>query len=80
MTDINKPPDSNRDDKKSSTQLWQYAGIGGQLLVSLGIGVFLGLKADEWMNFNIPLLVWILPLLILIAMIARLIKATSTKK
>lgn len=75
MTDINKPADKN-----SSTQLWQYAGIGGQLLVSLGIGVFLGLKADEWLNFKIPLLVWILPLLILIAMIARLIKATSKKK
>ena len=75
MTDINRPPDKN-----SNAQLWQYAGIGGQLLVSLGIGVFLGLKADEWLNFKIPLLVWGLPLLILIAMIARLIKATSKKK
>lgn len=75
MTDINK-----RVDQKGSTQLWQYAGIGGQLLVSLGLGVFLGLKGDEWLNFTFPLLVWILPLLILIAMIARLIKATSKKK
>lgn len=80
MTDINRPPGNYGDDKKSRAQLWQYAGIGGQLLVSLGIGVFLGLKADEWLNFKIPLLVWILPLLILIAMIARLIKATSKKK
>jgi hypothetical protein len=79
MTDINKPPDTYRN-KKGSAQLWQYAGIGGQLLVSLGIGVFLGLKTDEWLNFKIPLLVWILPLLVLIAMIARLIKATSKKK
>lgn len=75
MTDINRPVD-----KKSNAQLWQYAGIGGQLLVSLGIGVFLGLKVDEWLEFKIPLLVWMLPLLILIAMIARLIKATSNKK
>ena len=74
MTEINKHAD-----KKSSTQLWQYAGIGGQLLVSLGIGVFLGLKGDEWLNFKIPLLVWLLPLVILIAMIARLIKATSKR-
>lgn len=65
---------------KNNIQLWQYAGIGGQLLVSLGIGVFLGLKLDGWMNLKIPLLVWILPLLILVAMIARLIKATSKKK
>ena len=74
MTDINKPAD-----KKSSTQLWQYAGIGGQIVVSLGIGVFVGLKADEWLNFKFPLFVWLLPLLILIAMIAKLIKATSKK-
>ncbi|MDB5222217.1 MAG: AtpZ/AtpI family protein [Chitinophagaceae bacterium] len=80
MTDINKPDPDNYRYKKGSTQLWQYAGIGGQLLVSLGIGVFLGLKADEWLNFTIPLFVWILPLLILIAMIAKLIKATSRKK
>lgn len=65
---------------KSNNQLWQYAGIGGQLLVSLGIGVFLGLKADEWLKFKIPVLVWLLPLLILIAMMARLIKATSKRK
>jgi len=57
----------------------QYAGMGGQILVSLGIGVFLGLKGDEWLKFTFPLFVWILPLLILIAMIARLIKATSKK-
>lgn len=79
MTDINRPPHTYRD-KKAAAQLWQYAGIGGQLLASLGIGVFLGLKADEWLNFKFPLLVWLLPLLILIGMIAKLIKATSKKK
>jgi len=73
MTDIDKTKSSNR-------QLWQYAGIGGQLLVSLGIGVFIGLKADKWIGFSIPLLVWILPLLILIGMIYRLIKDTSKNK
>jgi hypothetical protein len=73
MTDINKTRSGN-------AQLWQYAGIGGQLLISLGVGVFLGLKADEWLNLKFPVLVWVLPLLILIAMIARLIKATSKKK
>ena len=66
--------------KKGNAQLWQYAGIGGQIFVSLGIGVFLGLKADEWLKFKFPLLVWILPLLILIVMIAKLIKSTSNKK
>ena len=66
--------------KKNNSQLLQYAGIGGQLLVSLGIGVFIGLKLDEWMSIKIPLLVWILPLLIVIGMIVKMIKATSKKK
>lgn len=66
--------------KKGRAQLWQYAGIGGQIFVSLGIGVFAGLKADEWLKFKFPLFVWVLPLLILIAMIAKLIKSTSNKK
>lgn len=70
----------NKPVKKSNAQLLQYASIGSQLFISLGIGVFLGLKADEWLKFKFPLLVWILPLLILIAMIARLIKATSKRK
>ena len=67
---------TNQNNKKL---LMQYAGMGGQIIVSLGIGVFLGLKADEWLKFKFPLFVWMLPLLILIAMIARLIKATSKK-
>ena len=66
--------DSNRN------PLWQYAGMGGQLLASLGIGVFLGLKADEWMKFRIPLLIWLLPLLILVGIILKLVKDTSRKK
>jgi hypothetical protein len=68
------------ENKNNNQQLWQYASIGRQILISLGIGVFLGLKIDEWFKFKFPLLVWILPLLILIAMIARLIKETNKRK
>ena len=67
-------------DKKKNVSLLQYASIGTQFLAGIGIGVFVGLKGDQWLNLKFPLLVWILPLLILIAMIARLIKATSKKK
>jgi chromate transport protein ChrA len=67
-------------EKKSNSSLWQYAGMASQFLVSIGLGVFIGYKADGWMKIKIPLLVWLLPLLIIIATIYRMAKDTSKKK
>ena len=72
------PPPSP--DKKNNVSLIQYASMGTQLLVGIGIGVFIGLKADQWIKLKIPLLVWLLPLLIIIAFILKLIKATAKRK
>jgi hypothetical protein len=58
----------------------RYAGLGAQILVSLGIAVFAGYHADKWLKLSFPLLVWLLPLLVVSAMIYRLIKETSKKK
>ncbi len=67
-------------EKKRNVSLMQYAGMGSQFLAGIGIGVFIGLKADQWLNLKIPLLVWILPLLIIIGFILKLIKATTKRK
>jgi type IV secretory pathway TrbD component len=64
----------------ASNDLLRYAGLGAQILVSIGIAVFVGLKADRWLNISFPLLVWLLPLLVVSAMIYKLIKETGTKK
>ena len=58
----------------------RYAGLGGQIFVSLGLAVFAGYKADGWLHMPLPLLVWILPLVILGVMIYKLIKDTSKRK
>lgn len=58
----------------------RYAGLGSQILVSLGIGVFAGYKLDRWLKLSFPLLVWLLPLVVLVLMIYKLIKETSGKK
>lgn len=65
---------------ESDKQLMKYAGLAMQFLISIGLGVFIGLKADTWLKIPIPLLVWLLPLLIICAIIFKLIKETSTKK
>ena len=51
-----------------------------QMLVGLGLAVFAGIKLDGWLHFKTPLLVWILPLLVIVAMIYQVIKDTSKKK
>lgn len=60
--------------------LWRYAGLGTEMLVGIGIGVFAGIKLDKWMKFSTPLFVWLLPLLIIIAMTIKIIKDTSKKQ
>jgi hypothetical protein len=57
----------------------RYAGMGTQFLVSIGLGIFFGLKLDDWMHFSFPLFVWLLPLLIITGLIIKLIIDTSKK-
>ena len=65
--------------KETNRQLLEYAGMGAQFLVSIGVGVFIGIKADEWMRISFPLMVWLLPLLIIAGLIIKIIKDTSGK-
>lgn len=57
----------------------KYAGLGMQFLVAIALGVFIGLKADEWLNLSFPLLVWLLPLLMIIGIIIKIVKETDKK-
>jgi hypothetical protein len=51
-----------------------------QFLVGLGLGVFIGMKADEWLQFSSPILVWLLPLLIITGVIIKIIRDTSKSR
>jgi F0F1-type ATP synthase assembly protein I len=68
------------DNDEGNKQLMRYAGLAVQFLVSIGLGVFIGLKADQWLHFSFPLLVWLLPLLIIGGMFVNILKETSKKK
>lgn len=61
-------------------QLLRYAGLTMQFLVSISLGVFIGFKADGWLNFSFPLFVWLLPLLIICGLLYQVIKDTSDKR
>ncbi|HZF65059.1 MAG TPA: AtpZ/AtpI family protein [Chitinophagaceae bacterium] len=58
----------------------RYAGLGMQIFVSLGLAVFIGVKLDKWLKLAIPVFAWVLPLIVLCAMVYKLIKDTSKQK
>jgi len=65
---------------ENNKQLLRYSGLAMQFLVSIGLTVFIGLKADKWLHLSIPLLVWLLPLMVITGIILKIIKDTAKKK
>ena len=66
--------------KPGNNLLWKYAGLATQFLVGIGLFLFAGMKTDEWLKINMPLAVWVLPLLFITAVIIKIIKDTGKKK
>ena len=73
---MSSKPSSN----SNKRDLLRYAGMGTQMLVVIGIAVFLGLKSDQWLNFSFPLLVWLVPLLAICGLMYQFYKETSKRK
>ncbi|MCX6206144.1 MAG: hypothetical protein NTZ19_07825 [Bacteroidetes bacterium] len=68
------------DKNDSNRLLWQYAGLATQLLITLGLALYFGQWLDKKIGWDLSLLVWVLPLLVLLATMIKLIKDTSNKK
>jgi len=69
----NKPENDNRS--------WmRYVGMATQFFISIAVFLAIGWKLDKFFVFSTPFLIWVLPLLIIIASLIKLIKDTSTKK
>jgi hypothetical protein len=83
-------PSDNPDDKRASGPgrdpdgrrhgLMRYAGLSSEVAASVGVSLFLGIKADKWLKVSFPILSWALPLLIIVLLIVQLIKASSGGK
>ncbi|MEI6087938.1 MAG: hypothetical protein WCR66_10140 [Bacteroidota bacterium] len=68
------------DKNDSNRLLWQYAGLATQLLISLGVALYIGIWMDKKIGLQGSFLAWILPLLVLLATLFKLIRDTSNKK
>ncbi len=73
MPTTNKKPNSDN-------TLMRYAGLATQFLVGIGLGVYGGMKLDEWRKLSNPMFVWIFPLLIIVVSIYKISKDTNHKK
>jgi len=69
----------NEKKPQNNNLLYQYMGFAFQLMAGLALAVFIGLKLDKWVKPGIPVFIWVLPLLVLIAMIVKVVKDTSRK-
>ena len=74
MTDNNKQNISNK------KLLFQYAGMGAQILAGLIIAVAIGYWLDRKVKFSFPFFIWLLPLIAIIGMILKTVKDTSKKQ
>jgi hypothetical protein len=66
------------DDRRS--ELLRYAGLSGEVVASIGIAVFLGMKGDKWLKVSFPILSWALPLLVIVVLLINLVRGGTGKK
>jgi hypothetical protein len=82
--DPSSPPEgrgsSGGDPDDRRRELLRYAGLSSQVVASVGISVFLGMKADKWLKLSFPILSWALPLLVIVVLLINLVREGSGKK
>ncbi len=59
----------------------RYAGLASQMLVSLGVAVYLGYLADtKLIKAKIPVVTIVAPVIVLLVMLYSIIRQTSQKQ
>lgn len=79
LTKQNMPSLNNQKNNSNGRNnlLYRYAGLATQFLVSTGIAVFVGYKADRWLSISFPVFVWLLPLIVIAVTIYMIVRDTS---
>ncbi|GGA91412.1 hypothetical protein [Puia dinghuensis] len=78
-----KSPQPDGDDEGGAArrrELIRWAGLSTEVVASVGVSVWLGVKADKWLKLSFPILSWALPLLVIVVLLINLVKAGTNKK
>ncbi|WP_414647072.1 AtpZ/AtpI family protein [Chitinophaga sp.] len=67
-------PSSRKPNKRNL--VLRYAGLAFQMMTTLGLGVFAGLKLDRWIGWRFPVFLIIFSLLALAILLWQIIKDT----
>lgn len=70
---------STEKSKPQRNLLLYYSGMAAQFLVVIGLMVFIGLKADQYLDVIFPIFIWLLPLLTIAGLIIKAVRDTSNK-
>jgi hypothetical protein len=82
LKDASSPPaggSSGGDPNDRRRDLLRYAGLSSQVVVSIGVSVYLGIKGDKWLKLSFPILSWALPLLVIVVLLVNLIRSGTDK-
>lgn len=55
-------PTDPKQEKRFTSNYAKYSGIAFQMLGTIGLGVYAGLKLDEWLAYKFPLFTLVLSL------------------
>jgi F0F1-type ATP synthase assembly protein I len=65
---------------KDYNQFIQYSSLAIEMVVIMGLGVFAGIKIDDWLNLNFPVFTLVLMVLSFIGAIYHAIRNFIKKK
>ncbi|MEY5045858.1 MAG: hypothetical protein RL713_1083 [Bacteroidota bacterium] len=71
---------SNQKGEGPNSSLMRYMGLATQFFVTIGVGLWIGSKLDQYFSFGSPVLIWVLPLLIVVSSLIKIIVDTNKKK
>ena len=62
-----------------NNELLKYGGLATQIIVTLGVTIFIGIKLDKNLNIKFPIATITLPLLVLVSLFWKIYKDSSKK-
>lgn len=62
-----------------NNELLKYASMATQIMATLGVAIFFGLKADRFLQWKFPILTILLPLAALFSLFFKIYKDSSSK-
>ena len=77
-TKDDSPSGSDPNDRRR--ELLRYAGLSSEVVASVGVSVFLGVKLDKWLKLSFPIFSCALPLLVIVVLLINLIRSDPGKK